>query len=709
MDDPTVSITSPEPGRAAPGPVLHSWGPFLLIERVGQGGFGEVYRARDLKLDREVAVKLLRTSSAPAVKGEDPDYSAVLREARLIAKVRHPNVVSVYGVERYDGRVGFWSDFVKGKTLADLLQVQGAFGAREAAAIGIELCRALSAMHSVGLLHRDIKASNAMREEGGRILLMDFGLSGEVARTGSLSGTPGYMAPELFTGSPPSVATDIYALGVLLFFLSCGRYPAGTQRRLIDQRSDLPEGFVRVVETAIDPDPAKRFSSAGEMLAALSNTVSNSQMIPVQVTQNRTKWIAGVIAGVLLFSAAGYLAKRPTRAAGLTGAAGANEDYVTAEKLLQREDKPENVTKAITLFGKTIGADPKFALGHSGLARAYRLEYLTTKFPDFLVKAKAEGQTALALDNSLAPIHVTMGLIYTTATGQNAIAANELQQALHLDSTSAEAYAALAKLYAAQNRSAADVAPSFQKAIDLGPDDWRWPNQFGGYLLTAGKYAEAAEQFQRVVRIVPDNSYGFINLGISYRGQERYAEAENAFRQALKLNPQSAPALTGLANVLLIQGKYPEAAIAYQKAVEFAPADFVTRGNLAVAYQLSPGDKGKARLEYLAAIELAEKARSEQPRKPSILANLGAYYAAVGDQTRALPLLRQALALSPEEPGILVLAGEGFELAGHRKEAVESISKALDLGYSAKFIERSPELADLRKDPKYLARSARLR
>jgi len=707
MDDPTVSITSHEPGRDVSGPAPHSWGPFLLIERVGQGGFGDVYRARDLKLDREVAVKLLRTSSAPAVKGEDPDYSAVLREARLIAKVRHPNVVSVYGVERYDGRVGFWSDFVKGKTLADLLQAQGAFGAREAAAIGIELCRALSAMHSAGLLHRDIKASNAMREEGGRILLMDFGLSEEVAGTGSLGGTPSYMAPELFTGSRPSVATDIYALGVLLFFLSCGRYPAGTQRRLIDQRSDLPEAFVRVVETAIDPDPAKRFSSAGEMLAALSNTVSNSQMIPVRVARSRGKWLAGVIAGVLLISAAAYVAKRPARAVGLTGSAGANEDYVTAEKLLQREDKPENVTKAITLFGKIIGADPKFALAHSGLARAYRLEYLSTKFPDFLVKAKAESQTALDLDGNLAPIHVTMGTIYTTS-GDYDLAAKELRQALQLDETSAETHAAMARLFAAQRRTK-DAVPEFQKAIDLGPNDWRWPNQFGGYLLTAGKYAAAAEQFKRVVDIVPGNSYGFINLGISLGRQERYAEAESALRHALQLDARSGPALSNLGTFLFLQGKYSEAALEYTKAVRIVPLDYAVRANLAASYQWSPGGKEQAHREYLAAIELAEKVREKRPKDPLLLANLGAYYGAVGSNARALPLLRQAVALSPDDPRILVRAGEGFELTGHRNEALSSIGKALDLGYSTRYIAESPELAKLRKDPIFLARAPKVR
>ncbi|MCX6629880.1 MAG: serine/threonine-protein kinase, partial [Candidatus Solibacter sp.] len=200
MDDPTRTMhgDSPEPGGGPPaarGAGLGVWGPFELREQVGQGGFGEVYRAWDPKLQREVAVKLLlasRTSGAGA-------YESVLREARLTAKVRHPNVVSVHGVELHEGRVGFWTDFVRGKTLAALLAGQGSFGAREAALIGIELCGALGAVHAAGLLHRDIKPGNVMREEGGRILLMDFGLTHEAAG-GGFGGTLPYMAPELLTG-----------------------------------------------------------------------------------------------------------------------------------------------------------------------------------------------------------------------------------------------------------------------------------------------------------------------------------------------------------------------------------------------------------------------------------------------------------------------------------------------------------------------------
>ena len=163
MDDPTVTMRGDlfQPTVGISG----KWGTLNLIEKVGEGAFGEVYRAFDTTLEREVALKILLP------RGVDPDSEAksLLREARAMASVRHSNVVSVYGVDRHDGRVGFWSDFVHGKTLSSIIAADGPFGAREAAIVGIDLCKAVGAVHAAGLLHRDIKAGNTMRESGGRI------------------------------------------------------------------------------------------------------------------------------------------------------------------------------------------------------------------------------------------------------------------------------------------------------------------------------------------------------------------------------------------------------------------------------------------------------------------------------------------------------------------------------------------------------------
>ncbi|HET9233526.1 MAG TPA: serine/threonine-protein kinase, partial [Candidatus Eisenbacteria bacterium] len=346
-----------EGGGARPiGSEPFAWGPFRLIEKVGQGGFGQVYRAWDPTLQREVALKLL----LPRGLNQDEEAKAVLREARLLARVRHPNVVPVYGVDRHDGKVGFWSDFVRGKTLSALLADQGPFGYREAGLIGIELGKALGAVHAAGLLHRDIKTGNAMREEGGRILLMDFGLTGEHNAAHGLGGTPVCLAPELLAGEPTSVASDIYALGVLLYHLVTGKYPvdgenfeqlkaahaSGSRRSLLDERPDLPERFARVIETAIDPDPKKRYSSAGEMRAAIASAIDMAGEGASALPGSRRKWL--LIPALAVGLALGISPVRKMLSSG--GSGGAHATYLQAQELLDHYYKPHNLENAIALF-----------------------------------------------------------------------------------------------------------------------------------------------------------------------------------------------------------------------------------------------------------------------------------------------------------------------------------------------------------------------
>ena len=257
------------------------WGHLILVRKIGEGAFGEVYEALDTWLDHPRALKLLK----PEIASRASAPSQILHEARKLVRVRHPNVVMVHGADRHDGRVGFWMDLIEGHTLEQRVR-EGRLSAGEATYIGQELCRALAAVHQADLLHRDLKAQNVMRaSDGGRIILMDFG-AGEfrsVPSVGRRLGTPLYLAPEIITGGSATVQTDIYALGVLLYYLVTGQFPVvgasltelvvaharGTRRHLRDARPDLPDAFVNVVHRAIDPDPQRRFQSAGDFHAGL--------------------------------------------------------------------------------------------------------------------------------------------------------------------------------------------------------------------------------------------------------------------------------------------------------------------------------------------------------------------------------------------------------------------------------------------------------
>lgn len=274
----------PAPPPASSGVPAFEWGPLKVFETLGSGSFGDVYRAWDTSLGRAVALKLLRARVPTS-----PDVEAIVNEGRLLARVRHPNVMAVYGAQAAGGRVGIWSEFLTGRTLAEIVQDDGPLSAQEAALFAENVCRALTAIHRAGLLHRDIKAQNVMREAGGRIVVMDFGLGRDLdaplPEGGSeLAGTPAYLAPELFTGARASAQTDVYAVGVLMFFLVTGQMPvsgrnmpeiaanhrAGKRRHLQDLRSDLPATFVQVVERALAGDAQSRFESAGAMQAAIS-------------------------------------------------------------------------------------------------------------------------------------------------------------------------------------------------------------------------------------------------------------------------------------------------------------------------------------------------------------------------------------------------------------------------------------------------------
>ena len=320
------------PREAAAGAIAPTtWGSFVLREKLGDGVSADVYRAYDPPLDRDVAIKLYRPLFA-----QRPDAAArMLREARALARVRHEHIVHVYGADEHDGRLGVWMELVRGRTLEAELQERGKWSAREAAAAGQDLCRALAAVHHAGLIHNDVKAQNVIREEGGRILLMDFG-SGH-ARTADpatiqRAGTPLYVAPEVLAGGASSPASDVYSLGVLLYHLVSGSYPVeaasmeelrasharGRATALQDIRPDLPPDFVRVVERALASNAAERFQTAAQMETALAHVLGSSVPVrqPAQTEARRWPFLVAAAAVAVIALLMMFRSTRPVPLAG---------------------------------------------------------------------------------------------------------------------------------------------------------------------------------------------------------------------------------------------------------------------------------------------------------------------------------------------------------------------------------------------------------
>ena len=296
---------------------IQRWGHLELRAEIGRGTSGTVYRAWDTHLARDVALKLLTPEAGPL---------GALEEGRLLARVNHPHIVRVHGADTHAGVAGIWMELLDGETLDEILERDGAFSEDETVLIGLDLAHALAAIHSAGLLHRDIKTRNVLRERGGRIVLTDLGAARTIdigAAVGDATGTPMYMAPEVLHGSAATAQSDIYGLGVLLYRLLTGGFPvmardldslrcahaAGQRVSLKSRRNQLAAETEVVIERACHPDNRERYASAAELEAALSRLFARSaerRAIPSVSSRRFARWrrTMAVAAGVTVAAGA---------------------------------------------------------------------------------------------------------------------------------------------------------------------------------------------------------------------------------------------------------------------------------------------------------------------------------------------------------------------------------------------------------------------
>jgi len=270
-------------------------GRFEILSELGRGGMAVVYKARQTDLDRIVALKIL-----PPSLTSDQSYIARFRqEARSAAQLEHPHIMPIYEVGEVAGYHYIAMKFIKGRTLKQVLEQEGALPIARAAQILAQVGEALDYAHRQGIIHRDIKPSNVMITDDGWIYLTDFGLArgvgssaGGLTMAGTVMGTPEYMSPEQAQGLPNvGPPTDIYALGVMLYELLTGAFPfkaetpmAMLAARLVhapipprDVRGDLPPAVEDVIMRALARKPEARFASASEMVAALRQAVGMSE------------------------------------------------------------------------------------------------------------------------------------------------------------------------------------------------------------------------------------------------------------------------------------------------------------------------------------------------------------------------------------------------------------------------------------------------
>ncbi len=267
---------------------------YRLVERIGQGGMGVVWRAVDTTLDREVAIKLV-----PEAFASDPERLARFeREAKILASLSHPNIAAVYGLHQADGVRFLAMELVRGRTLTE--EIARGVTPERAVEVALAAADALAAAHRQRVIHRDLKPDNLMVGDDGHVKVLDFGLAkhglvettpeaptelprADVTREGALLGTVSYMSPEQAQGRPVGPASDVFSLGIVLYQMVGGRLPFGgdnavsilssilrdTPPPVSALRPDAPAGLDDVIRRCLDKDPAARFADAAALRQAL--------------------------------------------------------------------------------------------------------------------------------------------------------------------------------------------------------------------------------------------------------------------------------------------------------------------------------------------------------------------------------------------------------------------------------------------------------
>lgn len=328
---PETAARLPAADTLPPGTVLA--GRYEVIQLIGQGGMGAVYKARDAELDRFIALKTIRPNLA-----KNADTLRRFKQELILARqVTHRNVIRIHDLGQSDGVKFITMDFVEGRDLRSLTDEKGKFEPREAALIMLQICRALEAAHGEGVIHRDLKPQNIMLDPAGRVYVMDFGIARSaylpgMTQTGALLGTPEYMSPEQARGEKLTEQSDIFSLGVIFYELITGKSPyysdvplATLWKRMQEKATppiamdpSIPQVLSDIVVKALEIEPEKRFASAREMAQSLEiwlGPSAGSSTIILEApprTFAYWKWVAAGMAALLVAAVIVLRLKRPT-------------------------------------------------------------------------------------------------------------------------------------------------------------------------------------------------------------------------------------------------------------------------------------------------------------------------------------------------------------------------------------------------------------
>ena len=702
---------------------------YEILEPVGKGGMGVVYKARDLKLERFAALKFL----SPGLLSSPEARSRFLKEAHALSALSHPHVATVYEVDDVEGTLFLAMEYLPGGTLRDRVADARASGSpiadRQLIDWGIGLAEGLAHAHARGIVHRDVKCSNAMFDEEGRIKLTDFGLakvlSGVDSTTsGAVLGTVQYMSPEQLSGGAVDQRSDLFSLGIVLYEAATGRLPfeGDTPQELAGRiiaadppivsltRPEIPQGFEHVVMRLLSKAPERRYQSANDVRRDLtlvgSGAIRLAELPTETLPPQRLKRyvVAPVVAAAAVI-------------------------VIVAAILVGRHfwkppppPLPEHKHVAVLPLRSIGGDEGQQALG-DGLTETmtaaltqtgllYVVPASDARKLETVEQARREYGVNLAIYGSLQrrgdQVRLTLNLV-------------DAEKERQLGAETVDAPAAQGFLIEdgmlAKVANLIDVAVPRKNAAILAKQVASAPEAFDAYLRgrgflyrydKAGNIDRAVQQFQEAIRDDPEFALAFVGLAEARlrawrqkRDPSTLASARDSAERALVLNPTLAVARAIFGAVLAASNERDEAVVQLEKAIALDPRDPSAYRELATVYG-TLGQTDRAEMVYKKAIDarpgdwvstsslarfyygenrLADAEREFRkvieiaPDNHTGYRNLGGVLAALGKNAEAESMLLKAQSINPSPQGWSNL-GVFYTLQGRYDAAVPPLEKA---------------------------------
>lgn len=701
---------------------------YRVLEKLGAGGMGEVYRAEDTRLKRQVALKVL-----PEGMARDPErLRRFQREAEVVASLSHPGIVTIFSVEEAE-RVHFLTmELVSGRRLDEVVP-PGGMALDAFVAVAVPLVEALVAAHEGGITHRDLKPANVMVTDEGVVKVLDFGLaklrqedSGsegaewpteELTREGLVLGTIPYMSPEQLEGRQVDHRSDVFSVGVVLHEMITGERPfkGESSASLISAilrdrpesvtrlRADVPPALERVIVRCLQKDPERRFQTAKDLRNELEDlptapgeSASRARSIAVlpfadmSPQKDQDYFCEGIAEDIInALSKIGDLRVASRMSAFHFGSRTAEPGEV-GERLGVETVLSGSVRKA----GQRVRISAELVNARDGY-QLWSERYDRDLEDVFEVQDEISSNIVRALEVTLSPREK-----------------KAIQRQAPVNIQAYEYYLRGRSLFHRAIKAAHGQAlQMFTRAIEIDPhfaaahagvaDLSSYARMYYGGSEADLERADRASQ--KALELAPELAEAHASRGLALSLQDRYGEAEEAFETAIRLDPQLFEAHYFYGRARWQQGKLTEAARHFEEAMKVRPEDFQAPCLLGSIYNgLGRPDEHR---EYMRrGYEIIEKHLELDPDDARALYLGSGCLIVLGETDRGLEWAARAVAIDPGDTGVLYNVACTYAAAGRVEEAIDYLEKAVAAGFFQKeWIVNDGDLDALREHPRYEA------